>query len=79
MILIAEMMGSEPLHTWPMFLHSQVFNEFDTSLCSSGATIKDSHVACTDSESQLLDVNAQPLPFSTAFQYGPISAFLHWH
>ena len=79
MILIAEMMGSEPLHTWPMFLHSQGFNEFDTSLCSSGATIKDSHVACTDSESQLLDVNAQPLPFSTAFQYGPISAFLHWH
>ena len=31
MILIAEMMGSEPLHTWPMFLHSQVFNELDTS------------------------------------------------
>ena len=25
MVLIAEMMGSEPLHTWPMFLHSQVF------------------------------------------------------
>ena len=79
MILIAEMIGSEPLHTWPMFLHSQVFNELDTSLCSSSATIKDSRVACTDSESQLLDVNAQPLPFSTAFQYGPISAFLHWH
>ena len=78
MILIAEMMGSEPLHTWPMFLHSQVFNEFDTSLCSSGATIKDSHVACTDSESQLLDVNAQPpllfnmdpyLPFCTGTEF----------